>query len=73
MWLSIVQVELLQTDGGFEELLEQHGRYSQFDRTTYPFCFGQEFHDRQVFLLLNAALFAGSIYLFGQYGSTIAL
>lgn len=27
--LSIVQVELLQTDGGFEELLEQHGRYSR--------------------------------------------
>ena len=29
MRLSIVQVELLQTDGGFEELLEQHGRYSR--------------------------------------------
>lgn len=27
--LSIAQVELLQTDGGFEKLLEQHGRHSR--------------------------------------------
>ncbi|OAO15487.1 hypothetical protein AV274_2826 [Blastocystis sp. ATCC 50177/Nand II] len=32
-----------------------------------------EIRQNNVFLLLNAALFAGSIYLFGQYGSTIAL